>query len=145
MTAMTVTFSHIGICVADLERSVRFYRDGLGFEVGPRHHIGNDFARLMELDEVALESQFVHRDGVSIELICYQTPGCHGTTDRRSLTQRGLTHLNLRVSDVDEVAARVETHGGEVHAHTRTTLPGMDFVYCTDPDGVRVELMRLPG
>jgi len=31
---------------------------------------------------------------------------------------------------------------------TRTTfdLPGatLDFVYCTDPDGVRIELMHLP-
>ena len=26
-------FSHVGICVADLERSLRFYCDGLGFEV----------------------------------------------------------------------------------------------------------------
>jgi catechol 2,3-dioxygenase-like lactoylglutathione lyase family enzyme len=24
-------FSHLGLCVADLERSLRFYRDGLGF------------------------------------------------------------------------------------------------------------------
>jgi hypothetical protein len=32
---------------------------------------------------------------------------------------------------------------------TRTTLGQgaglMDFVYCMDPDGTRVELMRLPG
>jgi glyoxylase I family protein len=29
---MTTTFSHFGLCVSDLERSLRFYCDGLGFE-----------------------------------------------------------------------------------------------------------------
>jgi hypothetical protein len=36
-----------------------------------------------------------------------------------------------------------------VLADTRTTFDRpearMDFVYCTDPDGVRIELMDLPG
>ena len=27
------TFSHFGICVSDLDRSLRFYCDGLGFEM----------------------------------------------------------------------------------------------------------------
>ena len=31
--------SHIGICVSDLEKSLAFYRDGLGFEEGPEFDI----------------------------------------------------------------------------------------------------------
>ena len=31
---MELSFSHVGICVSDLERSLRFYCEGLGFEVG---------------------------------------------------------------------------------------------------------------
>ena len=145
-----VSFSHLGICVSDLDRSMRFYCDGLGFEPGDHHAIGNPFARLMDLDEVALRSQFVHRDGVSIELLQFDRPGHTGDRGRRPMTQLGLTHLSLRVSDVDGIAARVRDHGGAVHDETRTTFPGgdapvMDFVYCTDPDGVRIELMRIPG
>jgi predicted enzyme related to lactoylglutathione lyase len=56
----------------------------------------------------------------------------------------------VRVSDVDAAAAAVRKFGGSVFEHTRTRLTNpdgssMDFVYCTDPDGVRLELMRLPG
>lgn len=147
---MTITFSHLGICVSDIERSMRFYCDGLGFTPGVRHTIGNEFARLMELEEVSLQSQFIHHGEVAIELLFYMKPGHHGSTDRRSLTQLGLTHLNLRVDDVDAVADKVREQGGQVYEATRTTFPGqdgplMDFVYCTDPDGVRIELMRLPG
>ncbi len=144
---MTVSFSHLGICVSDLDRSMRFYCDGLGFTPGVRHTVGRDFAALMELDDVSLESQFIHHGEVAIELLHYLVPDAHGPRERRSLTQYGLTHLNLRVDDVDDAAARVRDHGGQVHEHTRTTFPGgtLDFVYCSDPDGVRIELMRLPA
>ena len=38
-------FSHFGICVSDLERSLRFYCDALGFEKAESHAIGSEFAR----------------------------------------------------------------------------------------------------
>jgi glyoxylase I family protein len=64
---------------------------------------------------------------------------------RRPVNQLGLTHLNFRVDDVDAVAARLRDLGGTVLEHTRTTFgPEMDFLYCTDPDGTRIELMKLP-
>jgi len=55
----------------------------------------------------------------------------------------------LRVDDLDAVAATIGAAGGSVLAGTRTTFGEgdgvLDFVYCTDPDGVRIELMHLPG
>ena len=146
---MTVAFSHIGICVSDLERSVRFYREALGFEVVQEHAVGTEFATLMELDDVKLRSCFLRRDGVSIELLYFDEPGHCGDAVRRPMNRVGITHLSVRVDDVDAVAEAVARAGGAVHTGTRTTFgPGsdaLDFVYCTDPDGVRVELMHLPG
>src|SRR5262249_696878 len=62
--AMAVRFaSHLGICVSDPERSLRFYRDLLGFreagalEVGDAHS-----ARLLGLEKVALHARFLERD-----------------------------------------------------------------------------------
>ena len=54
-------FSHFGICVSDLERSLRFYCDALGFEKAESHAIGSDFARLMEFPDVDVTSQFIRR------------------------------------------------------------------------------------
>lgn len=144
-----VRVSHIGICVADVERSLRFYCDGLGFEAADAHDVGEEFGRLMELDGVALRSRFVRRDGLSLELLCFERPGHVGEPERRPMNQLGFTHLSLRVADVDATAAAIEAHGGSVLGATRTTFGSgagaLDFVYCTDPDGVRIELMRLPG
>jgi lactoylglutathione lyase len=146
---MTTTFSHFGICVSDLERSMRFYCEALGFAPAESHTVGDEFGRLMELDGVALRSQFVRRQGVAIELLHYASPPPIGEPIRRPMNQLGLTHLSVRVDDVDAVAAIVESLGGTVLVETRTTfdLSGvpLDFVYCTDPDGVRIELMHLPG
>jgi catechol 2,3-dioxygenase-like lactoylglutathione lyase family enzyme len=37
---MDPTFSHFGICVSDLDRSLRFYTEALGFEKAESHDIG---------------------------------------------------------------------------------------------------------
>jgi catechol 2,3-dioxygenase-like lactoylglutathione lyase family enzyme len=143
-----VTFSHVGICVSDLQRSVSFYCEGLGFELVQSHTVGPEFGRLMEVDDVALESRFVRRDGASIELLHFESPGYSGEPVRRPMNQLGITHLSLRVEDLDAVAHVIEAYGGSVLRSTRTTFGpshALDFVYCTDPDGVRIELMRVPG
>lgn len=148
---MTITFSHFGICVADLEESRRFYCEALGFEVGASFPVGNEFGRLMELDGVELQSQFLTRDGLSIELLAFASPPTVGEPTRRPVNRLGLTHLSIRVDDVDAVAAKIAELGGTVLDGTRTTMGDRadprapDFVYCTDPNGVRIELMRLPA
>ena len=143
-----MAFSHVGICVSDLERSVRFYCDGLGFELVQSHTVGQEFGPLMEIEDVVLQSRFIRRDGVSLELLHFDAPGHVGEPLRRPMNQLGLTHLSLRVADLDAVAHVIESLGGTVVAGTRTTFGTSDalgFVYCTDPDGTRIELMHLPG
>lgn len=145
----SVALSHLGICVSDLERSLRFYVEGLGFEPVASHRVGDEFAALLELDGVALESRMLARDGVTIELLGFARPRPCGSPERRPMNQLGLTHLSLRVDDLDAVAREIERFGGAVVGHTRTTIEAgsarLEFVYCTDPDGVRIELMDLPG
>ena len=142
-----ISVSHIGICVSDLDASLRFYCEGLGFVEGASHDVGQEFAALMEVDAVRLRSRMIARDGVTIELLGFDAPGVTGDGSRRPMNMLGLTHLSLRVGDVEGTAATIEALGGTVGRETRTTFAfgdsTLDFVYCTDPDGVRVELMDL--
>jgi lactoylglutathione lyase len=146
---MEPTFSHFGICVSDLERSLRFYCEALGFEKAESHAIGSEFAQLMDLPDVAVTSQFIRRGTTAIELLAFAEPPPFGDGVRRAVNQLGLTHLSFRVADVDAVAARITVLGGQVVESSRTTIDfggtPLAFVYCTDPDGVRVELMDLGG
>ena len=144
---MATGFSHFGICVSDLEVSLRFYCEGLGFEQAEHHDIGQEFAGLMELDAVELRSQFIRRGDTAIELLSFADPEPFGDRTRRPINQLGLTHLSFRVSDVAGTAERLLALGGAVIDDTMTTLPfgdvALEFLYCTDPDGVRIELMNL--
>jgi lactoylglutathione lyase len=142
-------FSHFGICVGDLERSLRFYCEALGFERAESHDIGPEFARLMDLPDVAVTSQFIRRGPTAIELLCFGEPAAFGPRERRAVNQFGLTHLSFRVRDLTATTARIVELGGTVVESSRTVIElgstPLEFVYCTDPDGVRVELMDLGG
>src|SRR3984885_14448830 len=99
-------FSHFGICVSDLERSLRFYCDALGFEQAESHAIGSEFATLMEFPDVDVTSQFIRRGPTAIELLSFREPAPFGPSQRRAVNQLGLTHLSFRGRDVAGTGAR---------------------------------------
>jgi catechol 2,3-dioxygenase-like lactoylglutathione lyase family enzyme len=142
-------FSHFGVCVGDLDRSVRFYCEALGFEKAESHSIGSEFAALMDFPDVELTSQFVRRGATAIELLSFTEPVAFGDGERRAVNRLGLTHLSFRVRDVAATMERIVELGGAVVESSRTVIDlggaELEFVYCTDPDGVRIELMDLGG
>jgi catechol 2,3-dioxygenase-like lactoylglutathione lyase family enzyme len=139
-----ISVSHIGICVSDLAKAMRFYCDGLGFKETIRYKIGSEAGPIMEIDgNIVLNSVMIRKDSLNIELLDFETPKVQRADGRRSLTLTGITHLSLLVDDVDAVAAKAVECGGILVKHTRTKMDQGDFVYLTDPDGTRVELMRL--
>ena len=136
--------SHVGLCVSDLERSLAFYRDALGFREGARIDAsGEESETLLQIPDVDVCAVFLERDGVRIELLHYRTPGHRGTGEPRPMNALGLTHLSLRVDDLDATLAALERDGAHVLHATRTA----HAAFVTDPDGIRIELVaaRLPG
>jgi predicted enzyme related to lactoylglutathione lyase len=145
---MAIRLSHRGMCVTDFEKSLRFYRDGLGF--GAAEHFALDDPALdtvMEVPGAVVRAQMVRNDAdVAFELLQFVKPSAFGPRERRPNNQYGLTHLAFYVDDIDKAATRIRNAGGAVHPHTRATFPEgkTTMMYCTDPDGVRIELMYNP-
>lgn len=134
--------SHFGVCVTDLERSLRFYCDGLDFEKAEGFDVGNEYGPSLEVDgDVRLRSQFIRRQDIAIELMEYQSPGTIGEPSQHR-NQVGLTHLSFYVDDLDGAIARLVQFGGSVIERTRADNPGIALIFCADPDGTRVELMK---
>ena len=139
--------SHLGICVRNLERSMRFYCDGLGFEKAETFEVTDAFGKALEVEgDVAGTSQFIRRGGMRIELLAYQSPATSGEPSRRR-NQLGLTHLSFVVEDVDVAAKHLVACGGTLLPATRTGSDpdATQLVFVADPDGVRVELMSNPA
>jgi catechol 2,3-dioxygenase-like lactoylglutathione lyase family enzyme len=141
-------FTHVGICVSDLERSIAFYCDVLGFtEVATRLHITDaGSANLLDFPAMDVELVYLERDGVRIELLWYRDPACDRPEGRRPMNLVGLTHLSFRVGDFDGLCARIEVGGGAVLPATTTSFGnGNRGVMTLDPDGIRVELIERPS
>lgn len=137
-------FSHVGLCVSDLERSLAFYAGALGFrEVARIDAAGEESATLLQIPEVDVSAVFLERDGFRLELLHYRTPGHRGAGEPRPMNALGLTHLSLRVGDLEAAITALEAAGARVLWATR--VPRAAFV--TDPDGTRIELVaaRLAG
>ena len=140
--------SHIGICVSDWRRSLRFYHDVLGFRFVSELAIqGEPAATLLELPGVDLRAVYLEREGVRIELLHYASPGAVGDPHPRPMNQLGLTHLSLRVDDLDALLPRLEEAGVEILRGTRIDVPqtATKAVFVADPDGTRIELVQQPG
>ena len=147
MSNIAVTYqpSHFGICVTDLERSMRFYCDGLGFKAAERWDLqdwpDSGLDRGLEVKgPVDLVSQFIRHGDMAIELLYYRSPQPFGVPSA-SRGHIGITHLSFYVDDVDDAAAHLVANGGTLLPATRSN-PGLDLVFLADPDGVRVELMK---
>jgi lactoylglutathione lyase len=138
----SLTVSHFGICVSNLERSLRFYTEGLGFELDHCIDVGAPFDRLTELPELVSRAAFLRRGDSVIELLSYERPGVVGPAERRPMNQLGLTHMSLVVGDLQAIVGRIDRYGGQVHAQTRVDFPLGSMIFCTDPDGMRIELWQ---
>jgi lactoylglutathione lyase len=141
-------FSHIGVCVSDLERSSRFYVEVLGFTALFTMEMGDEVAATMEIDGARFRSRMLRRGDVRVELLHWLTPDAGGDRTRRPMTQFGVTHLCFRVDDIDDLVAAARQWGGDAHEHTLSVLEGagegggaVKLLYLTDPDGVRIECM----
>lgn len=140
----SVNLLHIGICTSDLARAVQFYTEALNFsyerDVG---EIGAPFDQLTEMPGTSLRGHHVRLDGLRLELIGYAETV--GDGERCPMNRLGFTHMTLTVGDIDAVCARILEHGGQVLNHTRIDTPYGPIVFCTDPDGTRIELMQPPA
>lgn len=139
---------HIGICVSDWKRSLRFYHDVLGFRyVHEREAKGEPSDTLLRLTGVSVRQVYLEREGVRLGLLHYDSPGHTGDGEPRPMNQLGLTHLSLRVADLDAVLAEIEAVGVRVLRDTRIEIPAArsKAAFVTDPDGTLIELVQQPG
>ena len=138
-------FSHIGIGVSDLDRSIRFYSDVFGFsELYRLDFNDNEVAATME-QEGAFRSAMLLRGDVRIELLQWVDVPTSGG-GKRPMTELGFTHLSFRVDGIDDLTDAVIAAGGAVHPQTLSHVgpeggAQTGLLYYTDPDGTRIEVM----
>lgn len=142
-----ISFDHTGFITTDIEASVRFWQDVLGFEAQPigerrQEWIGGFMG--VEGAQVRLVHLFGH--GTHIEFIQFNTPRDEAANPRAS--QGNVPHVCLMTSDVDALRARILAGGGREQgrmvAITEGVAKGRRGLYMMDPHGVLIEIVEKP-
>jgi catechol 2,3-dioxygenase-like lactoylglutathione lyase family enzyme len=139
---------HTGITVSNLDRSLLFWREVLGFELSHTAHQKGEMAR--EITGV---------EGAEIKLAVVKTPGGHkielleyiAPIERKRNTDLrpcdvGFVHVALVVDDLDGVLKAIESSGWKAAGKAQTLQSGPNagkrVVYVRDPDGTTIEFMQ---
>jgi catechol 2,3-dioxygenase-like lactoylglutathione lyase family enzyme len=144
-----IAADHTGITVSDLEKSLAFWRDVLGFEFSHRtHQTGGLAAQITGVAGAEISLAVVKAPGHKIELLQYHLPDDRKKVNDRRPCDLGFIHIALTVDDLDAVLERIAASGwhsaGEPQVLTSGPNAGKRVIYVHDPDGTTIELMQGP-
>ncbi len=145
-----IATDHTGITVSNLERSLAFWQDVLGFELSHRAHQTGEMAS--EITGVA---------GAEIKLAVVKAPGGHkielleylAPPDRKQHVDLrpcdvGSVHVALLVDDLDAVLNAIAASGWKAAGKPQTLQSGPNagkrVIYVRDLDGTTIEFMQAP-
>ena len=145
-----VAADHTGITVSNLERSVQFWQNVLGFEFSHAAHQKGELAQEItgvngaEIKLAVLKAPGGHK----IELLEYLAPADRKRADIRPCDV-GSVHVALLVHDLDSVLERVAASDWKAAGKPQRLQSGPNagkrVVYVRDPDGTTIEFMEMPA
>ena len=120
---------HVAIKVTDLDRSLDYYINKLGFPEMLRLHKDDGSVWLVYLRIT---------DAQYLEVF----PGAEN--DRApGWNANGMNHMCLTVENIDDTLAQVAAAGLELLLPLKTAIDGNRQAWLEDPDGNRIELMEM--
>jgi len=143
-----IAADHTGITVSNLERSLAFWRDVLGFEPSHRaHHTGDLASEVTGVPGAEISLAVLKGYGHKIELLEYLAPADQKHVDLRPCDV-GSVHVALTVDNLDAVLNAIGASGWTAAGKPQTLKSGPNagkrVVYVRDPDGTTIEFMQPP-
>ncbi|HCI04371.1 TPA: hypothetical protein DEW47_00085 [Patescibacteria group bacterium] len=140
---MSINLRHIGIVTNNLENSLKFYKDILGFKIKMEGFEDRNFIdHILNLKKSSLMTvKLVDEKGGIIELLKYDNP--RGKPIKREINDLGLSHFALTVDDLNETYDRLKNNNIEfVSAPILSPDNKAKVCFCYDPNGIVIELVE---
>ena len=160
---MLYNLDHAALAVSNLDRSLHFYRDLLGFEFILRRVWDEEYVRQMVgIPDAVLDIALLKLPGdkgspldengrlvpgkgdAMLELIEYKQP--KAVPIQIPVNAPGNAHLAFLVDDMDEVYQRLQTAGVQFVSEPLSVVAGPNkgrkSVYLRDPDRILIQLMQ---
>ncbi len=149
MTGFSISATnHTSFTVSDLDRSLAYFCDVLGFELLNRSPRDPAFIeRVVAIPGADIEVAYVQAPGHRLEFIQYRGPEGRRRVDSRPC-DAGFAHVAFDVDDIDAVIAASEDAGvlplGPPQDLDRGPNKGGRVVYTRDADGITIEFIQPP-
>lgn len=132
---MIKTMDHIGILTNDLQRSVEFYTDVLGFSISSK----------MEMDGLTII--FVEKEGSKIELMGYKNVPKRPENIQLEMGDNSLSindHITFSVDDMEATVDELRKKNVTFDMAPIQLEGGMKLAFFKDPNGLLIELVEHP-
>jgi glyoxylase I family protein len=144
-----IAADHTGITVTNLDRSLAFWQDVLGFELSHRAHQTGDLAReITGVPGAEISIAVLKAPGHKIELLEYHAPPDRKHVDLKPCDV-GSIHVALTVDNLDAVLNAIAASGWKAAGKPQTLQSGPNagkrVIYVRDPDGTTIEFMQPPS
>jgi len=144
-----IATDHTGFTVANIERSLAFWQDVLGFELSHRaHHTGDLASEVTGVPGADISIAVLKALGHKIELLEYHAPADRKRADLRPCDV-GSVHVAFTVENLDAVLSTIAASGWRAVGTPQTLESGPNagkrIVYVRDPDGTTIEFMQPPS
>lgn len=141
------SLDHTGWITPDIERSVKFWTEVMGFEAKP---IGERrqpwIGTFMGVPGAQVRLVHLYGHGGHIEFIQFDEAD---TPSVPRGSQPGAAHVCLRIKNVAALRDDILAHGGSLQGElteiTEGIAAGLSGLYMRDPHGVLIELVELPA
>ncbi len=135
---------HVGLVVADLQQSLKFWCEAMGFVVSRQmEESGPHIDAMMGLKDVRVTTAKLNApDGSMLELLYFSShpsqPVWEGTP-----YSIGFTHIAMTVHSMEETVARLSSHGVRFPNPPQHSPDGRVIVtYAVGPENVLLELVE---
>jgi catechol 2,3-dioxygenase-like lactoylglutathione lyase family enzyme len=142
---MITGFNHVGISVANLERSITFYRNLLGMHVIQEVSFeGERYESILGLKGAKGRIAILRIGNLELEFFEFAHPAGRPVDPHRPVCDRGIAHFAVQVENLAELYARLQDAGVVFHCAP------IDFgcaiaTYLRDPDGNVIEMLQMPA
>jgi len=135
---------HTGIVVVDIDKSLYFYRDLLGFQVAKQMEEAGDYIdNISSLRNVKVTTvKLTSPSGQMIELLKYHS---HPAEQKmREICEIGISHIAFTVDDLDIEYETLKNKGIQFNSPPQLSPDGYAKVtFCRAPEGTLIELVEV--
>ena len=143
-----IAADHTGITVSNLERSLEFWQNVLGFEFSHRAHQTSEMAsEITGVPSAEIKLAVVKAPGGhKIELLEYLAPADRKKDVNLRPCDVGHVHVALTVENLDAILENIAASGWKAAGKPQTLKSGPNagkrVIYVRDPDGTTIEFMQ---